>query len=69
MSLLTKRLYGDVDPKIRDHIKECIICFEEFKPGQSVIELKCNERHFFHSPCLERWLKQKLECPLCKIPI
>jgi hypothetical protein len=57
MSLLTKKLYGDVHPKILEHIRECIICFEEFKPDQSIIELKCNERHFFHSPCLERWLK------------
>jgi hypothetical protein len=23
-------------------------------------------RHFFHSPCLESWFKQKKECPSCR---
>jgi predicted Zn-dependent protease with MMP-like domain len=48
MSLLTKKLYREVHQKIREHIRECIICFEEFKPDHSIIELKCNERNFFH---------------------
>jgi hypothetical protein len=39
---------------------------EEFKDSDEVAELKCDERHYFHSRCLEDWLKRKLECPLCK---
>jgi hypothetical protein len=23
-------------------------------------------RHFFHTPCLESWFKQKKECPSCR---
>lgn len=23
-------------------------------------------RHFFHTPCLENWFKQKKECPSCR---
>ena len=47
-------------------MQECVICMEEFKDSDEVAELKCDERHYFHSKCLEDWLKRKLECPLCK---
>jgi hypothetical protein len=68
MSLLSRGLYGEVDPKIRDHIKECIICFEEFKPDQSIIQLKCNERHFFHTPLLRALAEIEVGVPSLQIP-
>jgi hypothetical protein len=39
---------------------------DDFKESDEIAELKCDERHYFHSKCLEGWLKRKLECPLCK---
>lgn len=45
---------------------ECAICLEAFKEDSTVTELKCDKRHYFHTNCLEDWLKTKLECPLCK---
>ena len=48
------------------HMYECIICMNEFKPRDQISELACDQRHYFHSTCLENWLKHKLECPLCK---
>jgi hypothetical protein len=36
-----------------------------------VSELNCDNRHMFHTLCLEMWLKTNPEsiCPLCKKPI
>jgi len=51
------------------NMTECVICMQAFKEDDQIAELKCDERHYFHSACLEDWLKQKLECPLCKKPV
>ena len=49
-------------------IEECAICMETFKEGQDHISpLLCDERHYFHSDCIEEWLVKKNECPLCKV--
>lgn len=45
---------------------ECAIWLEEFIKAQEVIVLPCDERHYFHSPCLKRWLKENLSWPLWK---
>jgi hypothetical protein len=47
----------------------CIICMEAFKKQEKVKSLHCDERHVFHSKCLEKWLCEKLECPICKAPV
>lgn len=47
---------------------ECSICMEPFKEGVDfVTPLACDARHFYHSDCIEEWLNNKNECPLCKI--
>jgi hypothetical protein len=45
--------------------EKCIICFEQYK----VNELKriipvCN--HIFHKKCIDKWLKSKSNCPICR---
>jgi len=45
----------------------CAICLEDLKTGQQVKALGC--AHLFHGKCINSWLKQKLKCPLCKIPV
>ena len=51
----------------------CQICFEalDADPDEPVISSQqsggttsCG--HVFHTGCLERWLKQKTECPVCR---
>lgn len=43
----------------------CAICMCEYDEDCSVREIKlCG--HMYHSECLERWLKVKELCPLCK---
>jgi len=45
-------------------ICKCIICLENIDKKTQVYKLKC--KHNFHKTCLKNWLKQKLECPVCR---
>jgi membrane glycosyltransferase len=36
---------------------ECVICFMNFTESDEVVKLKCNEKHFFHTKCIEDWIK------------
>lgn len=49
--------------------KECTICMEEYMPNDEITPLPCDARHYFHSKCIENWLKSNNSCPLCKKPI
>lgn len=42
----------------------CAICIEEFKRASMCKQMPC--RHFFHSKCLDRWLRQNGTCPVCR---
>lgn len=45
---------------------DCVICMAPVE-CQSIHErmvTPCN--HFFHKPCLERWMDVKMECPTCR---
>jgi len=45
----------------------CAICLESFQAGETVSTMCCG--HIFHSEELERWLKLKAVCPVCKCSI
>ena len=54
-------------PKIKykeNEESKCVICIEDFKKGQTVYRLTCN--HIFHVRCLNKELKKRLKCPLCR---
>ena len=43
----------------------CAICQEDLVEGERTRAIrKC--QHLFHPPCIEAWLKQKAECPMCR---
>lgn len=44
--------------------KDCVICFEEYKEGDIIIELEC--KHVYHDPCISKWLQKDLSCPMCR---
>ncbi|KAL9184190.1 hypothetical protein ACHAXT_002276 [Thalassiosira profunda] len=47
--------------------EECIICCETLKDRRCVALVRCN--HIFHDDCIQRALKSKLQCPVCRDPL
>ncbi|KAI5147959.1 hypothetical protein ENBRE01_0019 [Enteropsectra breve] len=47
-----------------DDNKKCTICFDDYRPGNSVKFLPCD--HHFHMECIDEWFNIKDSCPLCK---
>merc|ERR1712217_887573 len=45
--------------------KRCSICLVDFNVGDSLRSLWCG--HGFHQECVDRWLAQKDECPVCRV--
>lgn len=45
---------------------ECVICMVGYEPADDVVVLPCNIGHYFHAECIEQWLKNKSQCPLCR---
>lgn len=69
--------YGRPIPKaVKDNLLEdggdieCVICYQAIDPSSSVMSdtshmiTPCD--HVFHKTCLEQWMEQKLECPVCR---
>lgn len=56
--------------KIKDNellLSECAICLDNYNIGDKISILSCD--HYYHTECLNEWLKKKEECPLCRIEI
>ena len=57
--------------KIRSHdpilSDTCSICCEQYETGLYKRELPCH--HVFHKKCIDKWLVQKMNCPLCKMEL
>ena len=49
----------------------CGICLEALKLGEDIIELPCQDKHYFHikhegCPGIYPWLKENNTCPMCR---
>lgn len=49
----------------------CGICLEALKLGEDIIELPCQDKHYFHikhdgCPGIYPWLKENHTCPMCR---
>jgi len=66
-SLSVQKVSEDlVDKKIT-----CGVCLEELSIGEDVVELPCQDNHYFHikkeeCPGIYPWLKENNTCPLCR---
>ena len=48
--------------------RECSICIESFKEKEFKRCIpQC--KHTFHKKCIDKWLKKKASCPMCRISI
>lgn len=45
----------------------CCICLARYTDNDLLRELPCT--HFFHTECVDKWLKINASCPLCKFEI
>lgn len=46
--------------------EDCVICLEQIDEEKNDKKtLTCN--HTFHSTCIDTWLQQKKECPICRL--
>ncbi|KAM0675004.1 E3 ubiquitin-protein ligase rnf13 [Gurleya vavrai] len=55
-------LYRNVKDKM---FEQCLVCMDDYKQDDSVRVLLCS--HFFHSNCVDPWLKNKsARCPYCR---
>ncbi|PKU75176.1 RING-H2 finger protein ATL52-like [Dendrobium catenatum] len=63
---ITSWIYKSSDGLIDS--KDCSVCLGEFYDGELIRLLpKCS--HAFHLPCIDRWLRSHVNCPLCRAPI
>jgi hypothetical protein len=46
-------------------LEQCFICMEEYKLNQFK-RLLPNCKHYFHKKCIDKWLKKKASCPICR---
>ena len=49
---------------LEDNKKNCIICLEDFKNRQMIYTLSCS--HTFHVICLNKEIKLRQKCPICR---
>jgi hypothetical protein len=45
----------------------CSICLFDFAAGEEVRAMPCG--HVYHSSCIDLWLAQRADCPLCKADV
>ena len=43
--------------------RKCTVCLNEFKNCQLLRRLPC--LHAFHRKCIDNWLKESSQCPVC----
>lgn len=46
---------------------ECCVCSESYSEDTPMKRTPCN--HYFHTECLEKWLKVARTCPLCRLDL
>lgn len=52
------------------HEANCPICFVDYAAEDTVTQLACDPKHYFHTECIEGWVsKGNNSCPLCRKPI
>lgn len=47
-----------------DKIDVCAICLDELEHCKTFVLLTC--QHYFHKQCIEKWILEKANCPICK---
>lgn len=64
---INNRLCKSEKIKKNDHIlnETCFICMDNYKESELKRTLP-NCKHYFHKKCIDKWLKKKASCPICR---
>lgn len=61
----SEELFGAISEE-----NECVICMTAFTEEDTITKLDCGGGHFYHTACIEDWLKTgNSQCPMCRQPI
>ncbi|CAH8838971.1 unnamed protein product [Trichobilharzia szidati] len=52
------------DDSPSDEYDRCMICLDDYEESQQIRQMRCS--HEFHADCVDKWLKTKRTCPLCR---
>jgi len=65
---LKRSQYSSLDVVVARFSEECdikcSICQEEYVEGDELGKIECG--HGYHVSCIQQWLMQKNQCPICK---
>ena len=54
------------DPQVYIHGGHCKICLRPYVDDDRITILRCNDKHFFHTECINKWVKKgNNQCPYC----
>ena len=57
MEKVSKKQFKDLDAEHQEQTDKCIICYCEFQENEEISELACDDRHIFHTECIQKWLE------------
>jgi hypothetical protein len=71
LGTLDKTTFGNKQKSHKEKLwKQCPICWQDFRRREMVTTLHCDEKHIFHTSCIEEWIRKGHNtCPLCRLPI
>ena len=67
LSLIPVNIIKEKNESNDDNDNKCTICLSDFDIGEKKSILPC--MHSFHFNCIEKWIKRKRYCPICKYKI
>ena len=57
----------DSSSQSASHEKECTICTDPFRTGDTLRRLPC--LHTFHRDCIDEWFQRSRKCPICMMRV
>jgi len=61
------RKKGNLNESVSGMWRQCPICWSDFLRNDFVTTLHCDEKHIFHTECIEQWIRKgQNSCPLCR---
>ncbi len=67
-NLLGKSLKMKKNDNKMNEYDVCNVCFEEYKENEYIRVLP-NCKHHFHKRCIDKWLKKKAQCAVCRFNV